>query len=325
MPTSKLKSGGWFLAKAALSIAFLFYATRKIDLSSFAHDIRTLNPPWLLGGLIQLSLIPVLGGARWRLVLSTLGSKIGIWSSTRLFWVGMIFNQVLPSSSGGDAIRVVLAWRRGVPLPRSAHSVILERLVMVFTLVILVAAIQLLPGYRENIPAAAWFGPILLFAAVAGLIFVTLGESLIARLRLWRALSALAELSIDARKFLLSRSSSRVAGLSVLTHLNIAVASLWLGKALGIHLGIVDYAFYMSLLTLVTSLPVSIGGWGIREGAVVALFGNSGVSAHSALAFSILFGLSVGVISLAGLPFVSIREAGRSADEVASRAQPCST
>src|SRR6266404_3897588 len=333
MLISRIKSGGWFLAKAAISIALLFYTTRKIDLTSFAADIRALNPSWLSLGLAQLLLIPILGGARWRLVLQTLGSPIGVLRSIRLFWIGMIFSQVLPSTSGGDAIRMVLAWRGGVPFARSAHSVILERLVMLFTLIALVAFMQLLVGGdRTNIPGAAWFVPLLLSGAAAGILLVTFGDTLVAKLPSWEALRALSELSSDARKALLSLSGAKLAGLSFLTHLNIAIVCLWLGRAIGLHLGILDYAFYISLIMLITSLPLSIGGWGIREGAVVTLFGNAGVLAHSALAFSILFGLSVGVISAIGLPFMSLKEASQRPTEEASdtrnrgdRKLPCST
>jgi uncharacterized membrane protein YbhN (UPF0104 family) len=332
MLNSKIKSGGWFLAKAAISVAFLFYATRKIDLTSFTADVRALNPSWLFLGLAQMLLIPILGGARWRLVLHALGSSIGVLRSTRLFWIGMIFSQVLPSTSGGDAIRIVLAWRGGVPFARSAHSVILERLAMLSTLIALVAFMQLLGGDRTNIPGAAWFGSLLLCGASAGILLVTFGDALVARLPSWKALRALAELSSDARKLLLSVSSARLAGLSLLTHLNIAIACLWLGRAIGLHLSILDYLFYISLITLITSLPLSIGGWGIREGAVVTLFGNAGVLAHSALAFSILFGLSIGAISVMGLPFVSLKEASQPVGEDASdtpnrgeRKLPCST
>ncbi|HEX3914556.1 MAG TPA: lysylphosphatidylglycerol synthase transmembrane domain-containing protein [Steroidobacteraceae bacterium] len=309
MLRAKFKSGAWFIAKAAISIAFLFYATRKIDLTSFIQDVRTLNLWWLFLGLAQLLLIPILGGARWHLVLTTLGSSISTALSTRVFWIGMIFSQVLPSSSGGDAIRVVLVWREGVPFAQSAHSVILERLAMLFTLVILVAFMQLLAGYKMNIPAAAWIGPLLLCGAVAGMFLVTFGDALFIRLPSWKVLWALSRLSVDARKVLLSSSCARLAGLSMVTHLNIAIACLWLGKSIGLHLSILDYVFYISLTTLVTALPLSIGGWGIREGALVALLGGAGVLAHSALAFSILFGLSVAAISLSGLPFVSFKKA----------------
>src|SRR5260370_27715042 len=122
MLNSKIRSGAWFLAKAAISIVFLLYATRKIDLTSFTADMRTLNPLWLFLGLGQFLLIPILGGARWRLVLRALGSSISTVSSVRLFWIGMILSQVLPSTSGGDAIRIALGRPWGRPLPLSSHS-----------------------------------------------------------------------------------------------------------------------------------------------------------------------------------------------------------
>jgi uncharacterized membrane protein YbhN (UPF0104 family) len=319
-----MKSIVWFLAKAAVSIAFLCYATRKIDFTSFAADVRSLKSSWLCLGLGQFLLIPVLGGQRWRLVLHALGSSISMKSSIRLFWIGMIFSQVLPS--GGDAIRIVLAWRGGVPFARSAHSVILERLAMLFTLIALVALMQSLGGDRIYFPGPSWSGTLLLCAASIGMLVVTFGEALVGRLPRWNAVLALSELSFDARQVFFSASSIELAASSLLTHLNIALGCLWLGKAMGLHLSVIDYVFYISLITLATSLPLSIGGWGIREGAVVTLFGIAGVSPHSALAFSVLFGLSVGAVSLVGLPFVSLNKAAHLAsDDLGSRKSTCTT
>jgi glycosyltransferase 2 family protein len=315
MLKSKIRSSSWFLAKAAVSIAFLFYATRKIDLTSITEDVRALNPFLLLLALGQLLLIPILGGARWRLVLRVLGTPIDLLSATRLFWVGMMCSQVLPSTSGGDAIRIVLAWRTGIPFARSAHSVILERLAMLFTLISLVAFILVLGVKQTSIPGARWLGPLLLCGAACGMMFLMLADRIFANLPSWKILRVLSELSFDARKLLFSSSSARLIGWSVLTHLNLAIAALWLGKAIGIHLSFLDYVFYISLITLITSLPLSIGGWGIREGVVVALFGSAGVPAHSALAFSILYGLSVAAISLGGFPFVSLKKADQKAGE----------
>lgn len=308
MPKSKIRSSCGFLAKAALSIAFLFFAMRKIDLTSITEDVLALNPFWLFLALGQLLLVPILGGARWRLVLRVLGEQIDLLSATRLFWVGMMCSQVLPSTSGGDAIRIVLAWRTGIPFARSTHSVILERLVMLFTLIALVAFIVVLGVKQTSIPGAGWLGPLLLGAALGGMTFLIFADGIFAKLPSWKILRALSKLSSDARKLLFSPSSAGVIGWSLLTHLNLAIAGLWLGKAIGLHLSLLDYIFYISLITLITSLPLSIGGWGIREGAIVALFGSAGVSAHSALAFSVLYGLSMAAISIGGLPFASLKK-----------------
>ena len=308
MLKSKIRSSSWFLAKAAVSIACLFYATRKIDLTSIAVDVRALNPFLSLLALGQLLLIPILGGIRWRLVLRVLGAPISLLSATRLFWVGMMCSQILPSTSGGDAIRIVLAWRTGIPFARSAHSVILERVAMMITLISLVALIVVLGVEQTSIPGTRWLGPLLLCGTVFGTMFLVLADGIFANLPSWKIFRALSELSSDARKLLLSSSSARLIGWSLLTHLNLAIAALWIGKAIDLHLNLLDYVFYISLITLITSLPLSIGGWGVREGVVVALFGGAGVSTHSALAFSILYGLSVAAISLGGLLFVSLKK-----------------
>jgi hypothetical protein len=180
---------------------------------------------------------------------------------------------------------------------------------MVLALVCVVALIQAVGIEKITPPGTEWFGPVLLCFCIAGLGVLTLGAKMLSKLPRWRIIIAAAALTADARKAFLTVSGIRLAGLSFLTHLNLAMACLWLGNAMGIHLRLLDYVFYISLISLITSLPLSIGGWGVRESAVVALFGSSGVPPHSALAFSVLYGLSVAAISVLALPFLSFRKA----------------
>jgi uncharacterized membrane protein YbhN (UPF0104 family) len=224
-----------------------------------------------------------------------------------MFWIGMMFSQVLPSSSGGDALRIVLAWRHGVAFVRAAHSVILERVIMLVTLLVLVAGLQLFGGKRLPTPEAALLAPLFLGGATAGMLLLLYADRLVAQLASWKLFRALSELSADARRLLSSRAAAKLTALCLLTHLNLAVVTFFLGRALAIHLNLLDYIFFTSIITLIISLPLSIGGWGIREGSAVALLGSAGVPAHSALAFSILYGLSVAAISVCALPFASIK------------------
>ena len=102
----------------------------------------------------------------------------------------------------------------------------------------------------------------------------------------------------------LARAGVSLVLLCLLTNLNLSVASLWLGKSLGLTLTFLDYVVFIPIVTLITTLPISIGGWGVREGATVVLFGALGVVSHNALAFSVLFGLVIAVSSLPGLIFL---------------------
>lgn len=72
-----------------------------------------------------------------------------------------------------------------------------------------------------------------------------------------------------------------------------------MGLSLGLPLSFADYLVFIPVVTVVTLVPVSVGGWGVREAAFVALLGLVGVPSHMALAFSVMFGF-VGI--LASLP-----------------------
>jgi uncharacterized membrane protein YbhN (UPF0104 family) len=304
VPNRKVKAGAQLLAKSSVTIAVLWIAARHIDLHAFTGDLRGLHPYWLWMALIQLLLIPPLGGVRWWVVLNGLGNALRIALLTRIFWIGMVFNQVLPSASGGDAVRVLLAWRAGLPLAASIHSVILERIALLLTLAGTVAAFQPILLDRTNLPGARLLPPMLLAGGIAGLAFLLFADGILRRLPSWGAVNAVSRFSFDVRKTFLTRSGLYLVAVCVLTNLNLSLFSLWLGKSLDLSLSLIDYIVFIPIVTLITTLPISIGGWGIREGATVLLFGSLGVSSHGALAFSVLFGMSIAIVSLPGLPFL---------------------
>ncbi len=295
---------GWFVAKAAISAAFLYFVLHRIDLRSISDDLRSLRPFWVCMALLQLCLIPALGGARWKLVLQALGLSFKFVSATRLFWIAMVFNQMLPSVSGGDAIRTFLAWRAGLPLEKSIHSVILERIAVLLTLVALAVGMQLWRGEPLPVTSAHTWLPVLLLLGLLGFVALLCADRIALLLPAWPPLTMISRLSVDARRVFLTPCGLWLLLLSLATHLNFSLASLWIGKSLGLPLGLPEYVYLVAIVTLITTLPVSIGGWGVREGATVVLFGGIGVLAHSALSFSVLSGIGVAVVSLAGLPFL---------------------
>ena len=300
----KMKAGAQFLAKSTVTVAVLWIATRHIDLRSFTGDLRGLHLFWLSIAFLQLLLIPPLGGLRWWVVLSGLGNALRVILLTRVFWIGMVFNQVLPSASGGDAVRILMAWRAGVPVAASIHSVILERIALLLTLAGTVQAFQPILVNRTNLPGMRLLPPLLLAGGIVGLALLMTADRILCRLPSWAPLNAVRRFAIDARKTFLARSGLYLIALCVLTNLNLSLFSLWVGKSLNLPLNLLDYIVFIPIVTLITTLPVSIGGWGIREGATVLLFGRLGVSSHSALAFSVLFGMSIAIVSLPGLAFM---------------------
>src|SRR6266481_3475195 len=273
------KTSAWIIAKVAITVACLYFAIRKIDFPAFHDEFRHIKWPWLCLAMGQFLLIPFLGGQRWRIVLNSLGGAMRTGAIIRLFWIGMAFNQVLPSVSGGDAVRIILAWRAGVSLSLAAHSVILERVAMMLTLILLVVLIQFAGHYSAPGPPLIY--PLILLGAILAVGALFTADKVLGILPDWRACKAVALLSSDARNAFFTVSSFKLVILCFLAHINTAIACLWLGNSVGLPLNLPDYVFYMSLVTLVSTLPLSIGGWGIREGAIVVIFGRLGIAAHS--------------------------------------------
>ena len=91
---------------------------------------------------------------------------------------------------------------------------------------------------------------------------------------------------------MLFRSAGAIVALAAIAQLGF-IASVWLAaRGLGIEAGLGDCLVVVPPVIIATLLPVSIAGWGVREGAMVFGFGLLGVAAADALALSILVGIA---------------------------------
>jgi hypothetical protein len=285
--------------KIFLAVAIIYYIASKIDISVFAATLQKIRPDYLALTLLQLLVVPVLGAVRWGLVQTAIGHPLPRGFLLRAFWVGMLFSQVLPSASGGDAIRGWLAWRAGVPARSMIHGILLERIAVVLSLLLFVAVLG-----SQFVEAISRFGPLLLIVAALGGLAVLLWADYfpwLPRLRL-RLVDPLLDLSRDSRRTFLSTTGIYLTFACFATHINLVIVAWWLAAAMELPIDLIELMALIPVVTLLSTLPVSIGGWGVREGLMVILFEKLGISNADALAFSILFGLAMLFISLPGLP-----------------------
>jgi glycosyltransferase 2 family protein len=294
---------GWlgFAAKAVVSIGILGLIASRIDVAQVGQRIAGMAPLATALALVGCLMMPVLGGLRWWCVLRAIDRPGGIAPLVSLFSVTMVAGQVMPSVAA-DGLRMWLATRRGYRMQAAAHSVVLERAAMVLTLVLLVLVTRPLLVARIAAPGTAWIAPTLLLAGAGGGVVLLLADHVIAarpRLARWRAARMLAALSGDTRRCVLSRWGAAALVICGLTNLNFVLVAGLLGGALDLRLGIADYLAFIPLVTFATTLPISLSGWGVREGILVALLGAIGAPASGALALSLCFGTFA---ALAGLP-----------------------
>lgn len=299
--------------KFAVSAALIWLLFSHIDFGDTFEQVRDVDPEMLTLAILMLLIQVVICALRWRAVLVAIKEPLSFSKSLVLFYIGAFFSQTLPSSVGGDAVRMFKARRAGLSLSASINGVMLERAATVVALVLLVLATQPLFLPRVDEEARHWVIlalALLTIGMIGGLAFVMLLDRLPHSLRRWRVVVGLANLAGHSREvFLAPRSLITAVGWGVVGHLNIAVAVYFLVLGLRIDATFVDCVALIPPVILITTLPISIAGWGVREGAMVAAFAMVGVPQPSALALSILFGLVIVVTSLpGGLLWLTSRE-----------------
>ena len=297
-----MKTWGLLALKIALSGALIWYFIGKSDLGAVMESLRQVDAATVVAVLAMFLAQIVLVAWRWGVLMRLVGVGKGFsfHEIVRTVWSATFFNTTLVSSVGGDAFRLWTIVRAGNPLGKSVNSIFLDRLTALMALMILIAIS--LPYVMELIAdEAAFLSYTLLIAAfLAGFAALFHADRLPRQIQHWRLVRGLANLAADTRRLSLHMDNLLpVAALSLLVHiLNIFVVYV-LARGLEIGISFLDCFFLVPPVILAMTLPISIAGWGVREGAMIVSLGLIGVSQESALVLSILFGLG---ITLAALP-----------------------
>ena len=129
-----------FALRAVISLALIYLALSGVDLSTISARLREIKIEWMLAAVALAFLQLALLSERWRRIANACDAPLPLPTSFRFNLIGAFFNQVLPSTVGGDAMRIWLLARRGSGFSKATHSVLLDRFVGVLTLALLVAA-----------------------------------------------------------------------------------------------------------------------------------------------------------------------------------------
>jgi uncharacterized membrane protein YbhN (UPF0104 family) len=307
-----------FAAKLLVTGACFWYISRHIDLNQVLSTIPLLDFRWVALAILVAMLEIPLAGLRWYNIVDSLGARdkqmtrIALVAATA---VGVFFAQVLPSVAG-EGVRAWLLVRLGSNWRTAVTSVVIDRGVGVGLLIVLGFLVLLLPsglgltalgGYRDAILLV--YGALIL----AGALGLLLAPKIVPPLARWRYSRWFATLAADVHRVLLGSKGPVVLSIGCLIHA-FTIVVIWLvGRAQGLALPLSDAVVLFTVMTGVVVVPISIGGWGLRELAVVSLLTTHGVAPERALLFSVCFGLALTIGSLPGalawllFPFPSAR------------------
>ena len=234
----------------------------------------------------------MLGGLRWHAILARLGANPSLRESVRLYYISAFFNAYLWGAVGGDMLRAWLTYRRALSAKTAINSVVLDRIAALAGVAILVLVTA--PIFFSRVGSALpMYVPVGL--ACAGLIAIAVVANLRRLPATWlgtkfmRFLQSLGD-SVQ-QVFLDPKAAFPVLSFAVLAQIALGAATFAMAASLGIKVTLLDCMVLMQPVALLANLPISVGGWGVRETAVVLLFGLIGVPSSAALVLSLQLGL----------------------------------
>jgi uncharacterized membrane protein YbhN (UPF0104 family) len=288
--------------KILVSAALLYFSLRKVNLADLVARIDVSSLGWL-GVAIAVTFLQIfIGVLRWREISAECGAPLPTRQAMRFNVIGTFFNQTLPSSIGGDAVRLWLVARNGAGWRAATYSIFVDRAIGLIALaVIIVASLPL--SYRLIIDPNGRSALLLVdFAALAGgLGFLLLGRLNWPWLKHWWGTHHIHACSVIANRVLFGREHGlKVAVLSLLVHVLAVVIAWCVVQSIAAPVMFGQIFQLVPPVMLITMLPISIAGWGVREASMGLAFGYAGLMTNEGVNISLLYGAVSFIVGLVG-------------------------
>ena len=279
----------------AVSGGLLAYLVWLVDLERTASLIVSSNPAYLLAALAIFVGTTWGMSWRWQVLLASKGIREPLGWLTKLYFVSYAAGQVLPTSIGGDAVRIIEhARRRPTAKGEAVAAVLMERVVgATATLVLVALGLVAVAGRFDNLRLVVWIE--VAFAGLIATATVLLFSRRTSRHVVERVFRPGRRVRLRSLYLALHEYRSRPGVLAVVLVATLAVQlprflAIWLcGEAVGVGISPLPYLLLGPLLLLVVMVPVTINGLGVREAFFVAFLAQFGVAADAALATGVLY------------------------------------
>jgi uncharacterized protein (TIRG00374 family) len=288
----------------------------QVDWQTAEQRVQSGHEGWFAAAVGVLVFALLVGAVRWHRLLESAAVPTRFRETLRAFAIGVFSNNFLPTGFGGDAARGWIVGKSGPRLVRSLTSVAVDRATNLACLVLVGwIALAIDPSAAPSSLVVA----LLVATAAGGAAVVVLGVAAAGagrfsnrfpeRVRAW---------AVQARAALGSYRRDRgllgwILALG-LGYQGLIVTSNWmLAKSIGLDLPFALVAVTVPLVLLATVIPISIAGFGVREGTFAVLLGEAGVATTDATLLSLLTVVALALSSLPGAAALLLR--GKSAED----------
>jgi glycosyltransferase 2 family protein len=290
-----VKKSAIIIGKFCISITLIVLIFKRADLGKLQDLMLQVQLITWVYPLVFMFIQILLLTQRWQWMINLNEKKIDYMGSLRITVASLIANILFISSVSGVAVKIWLTVRSGFSIIRSICATIADRLLTLLALVIL--AVIFFQFSRHYIEESMFYSMVTILGGLA------VAVSLIAllSLRIFKkfifANRNILHLIVYIRKLFFDKSILfKIIGISIAAQLSYFMAVNSIAFEGDSDITVLGLLSVLPMIALVSSLPISIGGWGVREGAFVYGLGLLGVSTEESFLISIQIGF-IGIFS----------------------------
>jgi len=291
-----------------LLLGVVFFA---VDLKSALQLLKATDYLYLSFGLLFFCINRVLMAYRWNALSRVKGIDLSLLQSLKIYLLSNFFGSFLPSGVGGDVYRIYHAAKQAGHTGEVAASVIMERFIGMLTrsTVALFGVMLLLATYHETSFGSNLYKIILAFCLFTGLAFwISIHDGtvrILMRLGDWFGDHWILRICLKFQRAYVDykKNVGTLLFVFILSLIGVGLVSVgnyYAARALNINVGVMFYFGIISIVNIVSRIPVSVAGLGLTEGTYVLLFSIVGVSTTEAFALAVLVRITESLFAFSG-------------------------
>lgn len=284
MDRSKLKKRLKLLFQLIIAGLAVYFVLGQIDIEEYKKRLLGIRPGWLLLAIVAFNASKILSAFRLNLFFKVIGLELNKWVNLKLYYVGMLYNQVFPGGIGGDGYKVYLLNKlHKISIKGLVSATLLDRVSGVVALGFLAFSLALIGGEAQKLLQGygflLWVGLILAYPSYYILVHFL---------------------------FPVFKKVNHITNLQAIgVQLLQVVCAFFMLRSFGITDGYLDYFTLFLVSSVAAALPISLpGGIGVREGVLVTGAGLFALNENAAAAFASLFFIITLFSSLIGLFYI---------------------
>ena len=293
----KAETKSWFgwSSRILITVVGGGFLASKLNWSEFGRIIWGAELQWIILAVATYGAISFVSIVRWHLLLEVAGAAVGWGRTAQLIFSGLFFNSILPGVMGGDVMRAYWA-ARDAPQARAAAvvSILLER-VLGLTATVVVGAVLIIPRWTElnDHPVThAGASAFLIVTAVLVVILILLANPVSGQWLAGNHVSGWRKVAGEGAQACHICLTHPVGagvglGLSILSQLLLVSLFFCVSRAVNLEANFWQLASVLPMVMMVTVLPITWNGLGLREAAFATFLGVFGVPAAQSVAISL--------------------------------------